>query len=75
MIEVADLANIGGERWGGALTAGAFLQEFVDGPKWCHMDIAGPARASKAFGPHRSKGGTGFGALTAIRLAEALAEG
>jgi leucyl aminopeptidase len=41
--EVADLKNIG-DRWGGALTAGLFLQEFVDGRPWAHLDIAGPAR-------------------------------
>jgi leucyl aminopeptidase len=38
---IADLKNIGG-RWGGTITAGLFLQEFVD-PKipWAHLDIAG----------------------------------
>ena len=32
--------------YGGALTAGLFLQEFVDGAPWVHLDIAGPARAN-----------------------------
>ena len=38
----ADVKNIGG-RWGGSITAALFLSEFVDGPDWAHIDIAGPA--------------------------------
>jgi leucyl aminopeptidase len=39
----ADVKNTGG-RWGGAATAAAFLQRFVqkDTP-WCHIDLAGTA--------------------------------
>jgi leucyl aminopeptidase len=39
----ADMKNTGG-RWGGAATAAAFLQRFVqkDTP-WCHIDLAGTA--------------------------------
>ena len=59
---IADLKNVG-ERWGGALTAGLFLREFVpDGVRWAHMDIAGPAFAEKSSG-HVPRGGTGFGVL------------
>jgi leucyl aminopeptidase len=63
--EVADLKNIGGGRYGGALTAGLFLQEFVDGRPWAHLDIAGPARfeSDDAYVP---KGGSGFGVRTII---------
>ena len=66
---VADLKNVG-PRWGGALTAGLFLQEFVpDGLPWAHVDIAGPAWLDDAddFGP---KGGTGFGVRTLVALLE-----
>jgi leucyl aminopeptidase len=56
--EIADYKNTG-ERWGGALTAGLFLKEFVRDVPWVHVDIAGPASASKESG-HVSKGGTGF---------------
>ncbi|WP_434321282.1 leucyl aminopeptidase [Haemophilus influenzae] len=38
----ADLANIGG-RWGGAITAGAFLSNFTKKYRWAHLDIAGTA--------------------------------
>ena len=48
-----------GERWGGALTAGLFLKEFVGDVPWVHVDIAGPSSADKEYG-HVGKGGTGF---------------
>ncbi len=39
----ADIKNAG-SRWGGAVTAGAFLQQFVpDKVAWAHLDIAGVA--------------------------------
>jgi leucyl aminopeptidase len=65
--EVADLKNIGGS-YGGALTAGLFLQEFVDGAPWVHLDIAGPARANADDG-YLTKGGTGYGVRTLVELA------
>ena len=42
--KVADTRSTGKTRYGGACTAAAFLQKFVeDGVKWAHVDIAGPA--------------------------------
>lgn len=38
----ADMANIGG-RFGGAITAAAFLSRFASAYKWAHLDIAGTA--------------------------------
>jgi len=62
---VADIKNSGG-RYGGAITAAMFLQEFVkDGIKWAHLDIAGPAFTEKEY-KYYSKGGTGFGVRTLI---------
>lgn len=49
----ADLANIGG-RWGGAITAGAFLSNFTKDYPWAHLDIAGTAWLQGA-----NKGATG----------------
>jgi len=69
--EVADLRNIGTQSYGGALTAGLFLQEFVGGAPWVHLDIAGPARAGADDG-YLVKGGTGFGVRTLLELAEAF---
>ncbi|HEX7071206.1 MAG TPA: leucyl aminopeptidase [Rhodothermales bacterium] len=56
--DVADLKN-SGERWGAAITAAKFLEQFADYP-WIHIDIAGPAFLEEAR-PYRQKGGTGFG--------------
>lgn len=67
--EVADLRNISTGSYGGALTAGLFLAEFVDGVAWAHLDIAGPARAGGDDG-YLVKGGTGFGVRTLVELAE-----
>lgn len=41
--KVADIKNVGDGRWGGAITAGKFLEEFVDDTPWVHIDIAGPS--------------------------------
>lgn len=41
--EIADIKNTGDGRWGGAITAAKFLEEFVEGTPWVHLDIAGPA--------------------------------
>jgi leucyl aminopeptidase len=69
--DVADLRN-SGERWGGALTAGLFLQEFVDEKTpWAHMDIAGPAFQEKET-PMARKGGTGAGVRTLVRYLSSL---
>ena len=66
--EVADLRNISTGPYGGALTAGLFLERFVDDLAWAHLDIAGPARASADDG-ELTKGGTGFGVRTLLELA------
>ena len=41
--KVADIKNVGEGRWGGAITAAKFLEEFVAETPWAHLDIAGPA--------------------------------
>jgi len=56
--EVADLKNIGG-RYGGAITAGKFLEHFTDYP-FIHLDIAGPSFNKLPFN-YRGKGGSGVG--------------
>lgn len=57
--DVADLRNKG-DRYGGAITAALFLEEFVDKTSWAHLDIAGPAFYSKDR-YYIPKNGTGFG--------------
>lgn len=56
--DIADMKNIGGPV-AGAITAGKFLEKFVDYP-WMHFDIAGPAYNSAADS-YRPKNGTGVG--------------
>jgi len=65
----AEIQNIGG-RWGGSITAGAFLKEFVDdGQPWAHLDIAGTAWVEDSR-PHVEKGATGFGVRLLVKLLE-----
>jgi leucyl aminopeptidase len=63
--DVADVKNIG-KRWGGAITAGLFLREFVGDVPWAHVDIAGPAFAERA-GDLWPKGATGVPVRTLVR--------
>jgi leucyl aminopeptidase len=56
--QVADIKNVGDGRWGGAITAAKFLERFVDGTPWLHIDIAGPAFADKPKS-HQDAGATG----------------
>jgi leucyl aminopeptidase len=71
---VADIANISGERWGGMLTAGVFLKEFVpEGVRWAHLDIAGPAfHKGEPYG-YTPKGGTGAAVRTLVQIVEDVA--
>jgi leucyl aminopeptidase len=67
--EIADLKNVG-SRYGGAITAAVFLQEFVrKGVPWAHFDIAGPARSEKDK-DELSKGGTAVGVRTLLEWLE-----
>ena len=64
---VADMKNLGyGE--GGAITAALFLEEFVDGVPWAHIDIAGVAQSTDGR-PWHTPGCTGFGARLLVELA------
>jgi len=72
--EIADICNIASSRYGGALTAGLFLSEFIEDDnknKWTHLDIAGPAFVEKPWGfnPH---GASGFGVDTFVTLLKSL---
>ncbi len=63
---VADLKNIG-NRTGGSITAGAFLQEFVGEVPWVHLDIAGTAW-NFTEKPYIPKGPSGTGVRTILEL-------
>ncbi len=67
--QVADLKNTGG-RWGGAITAGYFVGEFViNNTPWVHLDIAGTAFLDKARDIYPF-GATGHGVKTLVALAK-----
>jgi leucyl aminopeptidase len=66
--QVADLKNVGG-KWGGAVTAAKFLEQFVDQVPWVHLDIAGPSWVD-SDGATRDAGGTGCFVRTLVALAE-----
>ncbi len=57
--DVTDLKNVGG-RQAATITAGKFLQEFVGGAPWVHLDIAGTAWEEKGK-PYIPKGARATG--------------
>ena len=69
----ADMKNIGG-RYGGAITAAQFLQRFVDGTPWAHLDIAGTAMGAAGNDINQSWG-SGFGVRLLDRLVRDHYEG
>lgn len=74
--EIADICNISNTRYGGAITAGMFLSEFIDDDhkdKWAHIDIAGPAFVEHEWGEN-PYGASGAGVRMIIRLLEKLAK-
>jgi leucyl aminopeptidase len=64
--DVADMKNVASGP-PGALVAGLFLEEFVDGVPWVHLDIAGPSWSESDDG-YTPKGGTGVGVRTMLEL-------
>ncbi len=68
--DVADLKHMG-DRFGGSISAGLFLREFVSGAKWIHLDIAGPAFGDRPT-PLAPKGATGYGVLSFVSFLESL---
>lgn len=65
--DIADIKNMGGPN-GAAIHAALFLEDFVAGVPWAHIDIAGPAQNDSASS-WRPRGCTGFGARLLTELA------
>jgi len=60
---IADISNIASSRYGGAITAGLFLDNFIKDEykdRWLHLDIAGPAFVEKDWG-YNQTGASGAG--------------
>ena len=64
---IADVKNTGG-RAGGSITAGLFLQRFVNNTPWAHLDIAGTAWKKPSTVPTIPDGATGFGVRLLDRM-------
>jgi leucyl aminopeptidase len=69
----ADMKNTGG-RHGGSITAAQFLQRFVNGTPWAHLDIAGTGMNAPANDINQSWG-SGFGVRLLERLVSDYYEG
>ncbi|OGO20648.1 MAG: leucyl aminopeptidase [Chloroflexi bacterium RBG_16_50_11] len=65
--DFADIKNTG-NRYGGAITAAKFLEEFVDKITWVHLDIAGTSSTDKEKG-YLVKGATGVPVRTLVNFA------
>ncbi|MGO4298851.1 leucyl aminopeptidase [Leifsonia sp. RAF41] len=68
--DIADISNLGG-AFAGATTAALFLEAFVSGVPWAHLDIAGTMQ-SPTDDSWRAAGATGYGARLLVRLAESF---
>ncbi len=64
--DIADMKNIGG-RLAGSITAGQFLQRFVNDVPWAHLDVAGTAMDSVKSSINQSWG-SGWGVRLLDRL-------
>jgi leucyl aminopeptidase len=65
----ADIRNLAGDRWGGAIVAALFLQNWIpEDLSWAHLDIAGSVFGDKIL-CHLGPGGKGFGIKTLVEFA------
>jgi len=65
---VADLKNVSGTGYAGAITGALVLSEFVEKSPWIHVDIAGPAYNSDSPKGILPRGGTGWGVRTLLEF-------
>jgi leucyl aminopeptidase len=71
---IADMKNVGG-RPGGSITAALFLQKFVNGLPWAHLDIASTAWKKPSSVPTVPEGATGYGVRLLDRFVRDRHEG
>ena len=71
---IADMKNIGG-RPGGSITAALFIQKFINGLPWAHLDIAATAWRASSTKPTVPDGPTGYGVRLLDRLVKDHYEG
>ena len=63
-----DVANVGKTRWGGAITAAAFLAQFAEGYPWVHIDMA--PRMTAIEGEFLAKGAAGAPVRLLVKMLE-----
>ena len=68
---IADIVNSGG-RWGGAISAAMFLQEFAEDTPWIHLDIAGTAWMEENK-PWIAKGPSGIALRSLVEFVKSYA--
>jgi len=66
--DIPNISTAGNSRYGGVIAGGMFLQQFADGLRFAHLDIA--SRMTAAPGEHLSKGAAG----APVRLFLAICE-
>jgi leucyl aminopeptidase len=71
---IADMKNTGG-RPGGSITAAMFIQRFVNGVPWAHLDIAATAWRKPSSVPTSPDGATGYGVRLLNRMVAEKYEG
>ncbi len=72
--KIADICNISSTRYGGAITAGLFLDRFIkdeNKEKWVHCDIAGPAFVEEQWG-YNPYGASGAGVRFTLQFMKDL---
>jgi leucyl aminopeptidase len=70
--KVADLVNVSEQRKAASAYAGSFLEEFVDGKPWAHLEIAGTAWGQDNR-DYVGKGASGWGVRLLVELARSHA--
>ena len=74
--DIADICNIASKPYGGAITAGLFLDNFIDEDmknRWLHFDIAGPAYTESAWDCN-GYGGTGAGVRMSVKFLQNISK-
>jgi leucyl aminopeptidase len=66
--DIADIKNTGRARQAGSSAGAVFIEHFVAGLPWAHLDVAGTVWSARDL-PLSAKGATGYG----VRLLDALA--
>jgi leucyl aminopeptidase len=74
--DIADVCNIASKPYGGAITAGLFLDHFIDEAmkeKWLHFDIAGSAYTESNWDCN-NYGGTGAGVRMTLKFLQNISQ-